>query len=188
MPTLDQLDEQLEAIRAKLQLQIVELVDVITGDLPTFTLKQIRRAFIEDVEFAEKLSDAELTAFKSRVHAFGDALAVEIRASLLDDMDAWWGKAVPLDAGGKTLDGNPAIAAKLAVIAPKIEAFIDHEHLSPIEISYKTPAYFIQGKYAPGMIEKYWSQLANLRAAEESRAIVDREERKARLAQRWDEP
>lgn len=53
MPTLDQLDEQLEAIRAKLQLQIVELVDVITGDLPAFTLKQIRRAFIEDVEFAE---------------------------------------------------------------------------------------------------------------------------------------
>ena len=36
------------------------------------------------------------------------------------------------------------------------------------------------------MIEKYWAKLADLRAAEEERELLDREARKARIAQRWD--
>ena len=84
------------------------------------------------------------------------------------------------------MDGNPSISPILAGIGTKITEFIRHEGLSEVEIQYKTPARFIDGKYPPGMIEKYWAQLANLRAAEEQRAELDMEARKARLAQRWD--
>ena len=184
--TLEQLDEQIETIKAKLQLQISELVTIITNDLPDYALKNIRRAFIEDVDFSEKKSDAELAEFKAKVNDFGKLLANVVRTDLLADMNDWWGPEISLDAAGKTLDGNPKIHEKLAAIATRIADFLEKEKLQKIDIVYHTPARFIDGKYPPGMIEKYWSQLAILRAAEEERAILDREARKARLAERWD--
>lgn len=184
--TLEQLDEQIESIKAKLQLQISEFVNLISNDLPDYALKQIRRAFIEDVDFSEQKSDAELAEFKEHVAAFGKKLAEDIRTSLLENMNDWWNSDISLDGAGKTLDGNTAIAAKLGIISERICEFIKNENIQPIEVIYKTPARFIDGKYPPGMIEKYWSQLAILRAAEDERAILDREARKARLAQRWD--
>ncbi len=184
--TLEQLDEQIESIKAKLQLQVSELVNLIANDLPDYALKQIRRAFIEDVDFSEQKSDAELVEFKNRVQTFGKKLSEDVRASLLEDMNDWWNTHVSLDGAGKTLDGNPAISQKLSTISTRICDFINDENLQPVEVVYKTPARFIEGKYPPGMIEKYWSQLAILRAAEEERSVLDREARKARLAQRWD--
>ena len=184
--SLEELNEQIDAIKAKLQLQISELVDIICNDLPEYALKNIRRAFIEDVDFAEQKSDAELAEFKARVGEFGKKLSQDVRTSLLEDMDAWWGNQVSIEGAGKTLDGNPVIPRKLSVISERIKAFLEAEHLQKIDIEYHTPARFIDGKYPPGMIEKYWSQLAILRTAEEERSILDREARKARLAQRWD--
>lgn len=185
--TLEQLDEQIDAIKDKLQSQIKELVDIIANDLPDYALKSIRRAFIEDVDSAEQKSDAELAEFKSRVVEFGKKLAEDMRSSLLENMEQWWGNGVSIEGAGKTLDGNKAIYAKLSMISERITAFIESEHLQKIEVIYHTPARFIDGKYPPGMIEKYWSQLAILRNAEEERSVLDREARKARLAQRWDE-
>ena len=184
--TLEQLDEEIESIKERLAAQIQEIVDIIVNDLPGYALKNIRRAFIEDVQVSEKMTDAELTEFKARIAEFGKTLAEGTRSALLDNMDKWWGKDVFLESAGKTLDGNPQIAPILAGIGVKITEFIRHEGLKEVEIQYKTPARFIDGKYPPGMIETYWAQLANLRSAEEQRSELDMEARKARLAQRWD--
>lgn len=185
--TLEMLDEKVEFLKTKLNEQISELVEVIVGDIPAFTLRQIRRAFIEDVDFSEQKTDAELSEFKARVHAFGEQLATDVRASLLENPDLWRASDIDLANAGKTLDGNTKIAEKFAVIPKRIAEFLVNEHIAPIEVVYKTPAYFINGKYTPGLIEKYWARLGELRAAEEERAVVDKEARKARLAQRWDE-
>ena len=184
--TLVQLDEEIVNIKERLSAQISELVDIIVNDLPNYALKHIRRAFIEDVEFAESKSDAELSAFKDRIGEFGKKLSAEIRKSLLDNLEDWWGQDISLDNAGKTLNGNPKIQAKLDVINARLAAFMTAENLKPLEIRYTTPARFIDGKYPPGMIEKYWAQLGNLRTVEAQRAELDLEARKARLAQRWD--
>lgn len=184
--TLVQLDEEISTIKERLSAQISELVEVIVNDLPGYALKNIRRAFIEDVEFAESKSDAELTEFKARISAFGQQLSSEIRASLLENLEDWWGQDVALDNAGKTLNGNAKIWAKLDVINVRLSEFMAKENLKASDIHYTTPARFIEGKYPPGMIEKYWSQLGILRAAEAERAELDLEARKARLAQRWD--
>jgi hypothetical protein len=184
--TLEQLDEEIEQIKAKLSAQIKDLVDIITNDLPDYALKNIRKAFIEDIDFAESKSDAELAEFKTRVADFGKKLASDVRTSLLDNMEDWWGAGISSENGGKKLDGNAAISKKLGVISERIGDFLKSEQLKPIEIHYTTPARFIDGKYPPAFIEKYWAQLANLRSVEEQRAELDLEARKARLAQRWD--
>jgi hypothetical protein len=184
--TLEQLDELLENHKSKLSAQILEIVDLITGDLPDFVLKTVRHAFIEDVNFSEQKSDEELSTFKKHVSEFGQSLSSELRQSLLADMNNWWGQQVSAENSGKSLDGNTAIKNKLNTINQKIAEFIQSEHLQPVEINYKTPARFIEGKYLPGMVEKYWKQLQDLRAVEAKRAELDFEARKARLAQRWD--
>lgn len=184
--TLEQLDEQISSIKSKLQVQITELVDIIVNDLPDYALKHVRKAFIEDVEEAEKKSDAELKAFKARVTEFGQELKSDVRASLLEDMEIWWNSDVAVESAGKTLNGNQAVFSRLSVITERIREFIRNENLKAIEIEYHTPARFIDGKYPPGMIEKYWSQITILRAAEAERAELDREARKARAAERWD--
>lgn len=184
--TLEQLEEQMDAIKVKLQAQVQEIVDITCNDLPEYVLKNVRRAFIEDVEYGEKKSDRDLAEFKVRVRDFGQKLSQEVRTALLSDMDAWWSKSISLEGAGKTLEENAAIYAHLAVISDRVIAFLKSEQLAPIEVEYHTPARFINGKYLPGIIEKYWALLADLRAKEEEHEVLDREARKAHLAARWD--
>lgn len=183
---LVELNDGIEAIKLQLRLQIEELVDVVSGDLPGYALKAVRRAFIEDVDFAEKRTDNELSQFKNRVADFGQSLSDETRAALMEDMEAWWGAGVDHQLAGKTLEGNARIWAKLVEIGDKTQAFIEKEGLMSISLSYATPARFIDGKYPPGMIEKYWSHLANLRGLEEEMLLANEASRKTHQASRWD--
>jgi len=183
---LETLNREIEEAKAQLKPQIESICDVICNDLPNFILKQVRAAFIEDVKFAESKSDDELSALKVRIGEFGSSLKSQIRAKLVADMKAWWDESVSLERTGKTLEGNSNVWAVLSEIAPKISEFISNEGLTPLSITYATPARFIDGKYLPGMIEKYWAQLAALRALEEERIAVDNEARKTRQASRWD--
>ena len=145
-----------------------------------------RRAFIESVDQVEEKSDDEIADMKRKLSEFSSELVKKYRTLLLDNLDAWIGPDVPLDTG-KTLDANPAISQTLRTIATDVEAFIVELGITPLDIVYKTPAYFINGKYAPGMIEKYWAALADLRALEAEHAAAVRDAKKARMAQRWDE-
>lgn len=183
---LESLNKGIEDAKAQLRPLIESICDVITNDLPGYVLKQVRASFIEDVKFAESKSDEELSALKQRIAAFGEALKGEIREKLLASMESWWGESVHLDRTGKTLEGNACVWSILSEIAPKISGFVSGEGLTPKEIVYATPARFIEGKYLPGMIEKYWAQLAALRALEDERVAVDNEARKTRQAARWD--
>lgn len=183
---LVELNDSIEAVKSQLRLQIEELVDVVSGDLPGYVLKAVRRAFIEDVEFAEKRTDAELADFKDRVAEFGQKLSDETRAALMADMETWWGAGVDHQLVGKTLEGNAKIWSILVEIGDKTLAFIEREGLKAIALTYATPARFIDGKYPPGMIEKYWSHLATLRGLEEELLLASEASRKTRQASRWD--
>ena len=183
---LESVNREIEEAKAQLRPLIESICDVITNDLPGYALKQVRASFIEDVNFAESKSDDELSAMKRRIAAFGEGLKAEIREKLMACMEAWWGESVCMDRTGKTLEGNASVWSILSEIAPKISGFVRGEGLTPKEVVYATPARFIGGKYLPGMIEKYWAQLAALRALEDERAAVDNEARKARQAARWD--
>lgn len=183
---LEQLDEKIVAIEERLAQQVRELVDVITGDIPNFALKQVRKAFIEDVAFAEKQTDAQLSEFKANVETMGKGLSQSVRTSLLEDMSIWeCADAAPGD-DGKSLNGNPAVARRLEAVARTVSDFIVKSGLKAMEVVYRTPTYFINGKYAPGMIEKYWAELGKLREARQARKAEDLEVRRENLAKRWD--
>lgn len=183
---LHRLDGRLDSMRSKLDAQIRELADVIVNDIPTFAQKNVRKSFIESVDRVESKSDGEIAELKQKLRDFSASLTEKYRAALLAGMDIWRGSDVALDAG-KTLDGNAAVSAILSQIATDVAEFIEAADLCPIDIVYKTPAYFINGKYAPGMIEKYWMGLAALRALEKEREQAECEAKKVRVAQRWDE-
>jgi len=184
--TLESLHEAIQTSRAKLRLQVEALCEVITEDLPGYVLKKVRAAFVNDVDFAEAKTDVELVALKQNIADFGVALSERVQSHLLSDMEDWWGPDISLEAAGKTLNGNHMVWRKLEAIGTDIEKFIVDAGLEPMSVQYKTPAYFIDGKYLPGLIEKYWAQLAALRAVEEELALTEQEARKTRQASRWD--
>ena len=184
--TLDTLKNEIENARNQLKPQIEGICGIIAGDLPNFVLRQVRTAFIDDLEFAKSKSDDELRALKGRIADFGKSLADEVKVSLLSDMEQWWGKDVSLSQTGKTLDGNARVWQILSTIPKKIGDYIRKEGLVAPEIKYTTPARFIEGKYLPGMIEKYWVQLAALRALEDELHAAEIEAGKAEQASRWD--
>lgn len=183
---IETLDIEIEKSKAQLKPQIEAICDVIVNDLPNFVLKQVRAAFIEDVSFAESKKDEELVELKARIAAFGQTLSSDIHQRLLSDMDAWWGDAVSIEKTGKTLEGNDQIWNILSEIKPRLTQFIQGEGLVAVDFKYATPARFIEGKYLPGMIEKYWAQLTALKALQNERIEADREARKTKQATRWD--
>lgn len=184
--TLETLEHEIEAARQQLKPQIESICGIISGDLPNFVLRQVRGAFIEDLAFAQSKSDEELRAFKVRIAEFGEALASDIRRALLADLEIWWGKEVSLSQTGKTLEGNAKVWGILSGIPEKISTYMRGEGLTAPVIQYTTPARFIEGKYLPGMIEKYWVQLAALRALEDEHLAAVVEASKAAQATRWD--
>ena len=184
--TLQTLKNEIETARNQLKPQIEGICGIIAGDLPNFVLRQVRLAFIEDLAYAQSKDDEALRALKGRIAAFGRVLSEEIKTSLLSDMALWWGQNVSLSQTGKTLEGNTGIWQILSGIPERILAYIRKEGIVPLDIVYTTPARFIEGKYLPGMIEKYWVQLAALRALEDALQAAELEAGKAVQASRWD--
>lgn len=182
---MNELNERRAVLLAQIERAVEQLCEVIQTDIVGFAIKAVRRAFIEDTHFAQSQSDEALKDFKARLHAFVQGLAQSCSERLRADMDLWLGEDVAASEG-KTLEANARVWAILAEISPSIARFMHDAGLHGEIAQYKTPMYFIDGKFAPGIIEKYWASLASLRALDQEIEQDAAERLRDEQASRWD--
>lgn len=190
--SIDELRARLEAQSARLDEVIAELTSAICTDVPAFVARSARQVFVaQPLEHAAAQGEDEIRRLKQALGEHGERIASAAR-STLDDRALWRSGDVP-DGDSKSLEGNAALWHAVQEIARQTEEALRELGLQPapgrddLGLVYRTPTWFIDGKYPPGLVEKYWTQLALLRDLEHR--ITEETERQQReaLGQRWDD-
>jgi len=186
--------EDLDAIEARvrrhLESIVADLIDVFEADVPTFIAREVRNRFVAHPAFAESIPDEKLVEIKKRCDIVGDEAANAMREALTGDMEFWFGPDVP-HGDGKTFDVHETLIDRLQLAAQETERIL-REYQFPADegdnyqIKYTPPAYFVKGKYTPGLAENFWKYLAQLNEVREARRQQDEGRRKALQRHRWD--
>ncbi len=180
---MNEMDAKIGRLETSLRAYGDEIAEIIAIDVPQYMLKMARKAFIEHVEFAEGMDDATLRFFKTKLQELGQQTAKSLRDTL-SEPKLWLN--VENQSSGKTLEGNVEVAKELANISMALQHFLDSEGLAYELEPYHTPARFIEGKYLPGVIEKYWHthlRYCELLSQKREQSIQDR---RSIQAARWD--
>ena len=186
---LENLDELETRLRGNLESIVADLLAVLRVDIATFAEREVRNRFVADEDFAEAMSDENLAALKKRVKDVGVRAAAETCDDLSGDMEFWFGPDVPIGEG-KTFDTHTVLMEKLQSIASAtvelLEDFSFPKEAGGYKVRYSPPAYFVDGRYAPGLAEGFWKNLSQLDEVRQARKTMDAGQRRALQRRRWD--
>jgi hypothetical protein len=166
------------------------MLTILRSDIVAFVERSVRQRFETNEDFANDISDEQLIRLKGAIGKTGDATADEICTELSGNMDFWFGPKVP-QGEGKTFDAHEALMTVLQKTARATEKLLGDNGFPEDDgggysLSYNTPRRFVNGKYAPGLAEKFWKYLSQLNDVRDQRHKRDAGEVKASLRQRWD--
>lgn len=164
-----------------------EILPILADDLARFPEREVRRRFVSSPEFAETLDDEAIAMLKAEVS--GRAASVRDRIVALMDEDDRWLAGVDCSGPGKSLAENERLwePTRLAVDLVR-EVLTTHGFPRPEEYptEYRMPTWFIGGKYLPGLAEKYWASVAEVREARARIREIEEGLVRAGLGRRWD--
>jgi len=164
-----------------------EIRPVLAEDLLRYPAREVRRRFVADPEFAGRLPDAAIAGMKDAVAARAARARDEIMARM--EEEAAWLAGVDAGGPGKSLAENEALwaptrlAAEVVAAALKEYGFPDDGEAP----DYRMPTWFIGGKYLPGLAEKYWALMAEVREVRSRTGELEQKRVRDALAKRWDE-
>ncbi len=163
-----------------------EIRQVLADDFVEFPVFEVRRRFVSAPGFAQGLSDADIARLKATLSEKAAVARDRVLASM-EDPEAWLA-GTECEGPGKSLAENAGLWTRTAPIAEAVSEVLSEfafpQGGEPVE--YRMPMRFIHKKYLPGLAEKYWTLIAELREARARvREAEDGRVREA-LAKRWD--
>lgn len=187
-------DEELREARAqeaRVRAAIVKLAaevrPVLGEDLARFPEYEVRRRFVADPTFAGNLDDATVASLKAEIARRGPEVAARVVAGM-EDPELWLA-GVEESGPGKSFAENRRLWAAtdeiVALVRELLRTFRFPGH-EAAEVEYRMPMRFIERKYLPGLAEKYWSLIADLRDARARVASLEGERVRESLGRRWD--
>ena len=164
-----------------------EVRPVLGEDLNQFPGREVRKRFVGDPEFAATLDDTRVAAIKADLARRGAEVRERVLAAL--ELPEPWLAGVACEGSGKSFAENPALWAPTAEAAAAVRAALIEHHFpgaADVDIEYRMPTWFIGGKFLPGLAEKYWAAIGELRELRARIAEVEQGKLREVLAKRWD--
>jgi hypothetical protein len=187
--TSNEANANVALVTQRLQQNLNDIRKVLEQDLRAFPEREAKRRFLENGTFSEEMDDSTLSAFKEDVSALSGGVAASAIEALSED-SPWLDMRGDLpETDQRSLEWNPVVFQHLQSVAGGVQQVLE-KHGFPAELSsveYKTPTWFIDGLYLPGLIENYWKGLTELRAAQVQVDEVQRVESVQNLADRWED-
>ncbi|MBN1946140.1 MAG: hypothetical protein JW797_10715 [Bradymonadales bacterium] len=191
--TLEQfedLDQTEERLKKNLEAVVGDLLVVLRTDLSGFVTKEVKNRFIANAEFGESLTNEQLLEIKTKATQIGEEVSKAICDEMEGEWDFWFGPDVP-QGEGKSFDNHLRLMERLQQIAHAAAELLEQYSFPKDEggvyqLSYHPPAYFVNGKYAPGLAEAFWKNLNQLHEVREARREQELGRRRAVQRQRWD--
>ena len=185
---LEALALQSESARRRLVNAIEEARAVLDVDLPLFVEREIKRRFIEQSDFAERLDDSVVTRLKAAIKSRGAEARTEIMESLRGD-DPWLAAGIGSPEDFRSFEDNEALWSIPQAICGTVTALLKEFSFpdESAEIRYRQPSWFIDGKHMSSIAERYWRGLADIAGIEAQRSEIEVSRRSNTLKRRWDE-
>lgn len=163
-----------------------EMRPILSDDLVQFPSREVRRRFVADPVFAESFDDERIATLKAGIVR----RAGEIRDRIMASMEPGepWLAGVGFPEAGKSLAENTVLWEPTREIGRLVEELLV-EYRFPdagATVEYKMPTWFIAGKFLPGLAEKYWALIEELREVRERIAELEQSRVRESLARRWD--
>lgn len=179
----------LALVTQRLQQNLNDIRKVLGVDLKAFPAREAKKRFLEGGEFSTAMDDGAVSALKIDLAALSEGLVDSVLDTLGEDA-GWLEIGVDLpETDRRSLEWNPVVFQQLQRIAEATSELLS-KHGFPAAVctvEYKTPTWFIDGLYLPGLIENYWKGMAELRAAQGQAEEVTRVEAVQHLAERWED-
>ena len=186
-------DDELKDIRAreaKARQEVLKLAQevrsVLAEDLVQYPLREVRRRFVSAPDFAETLSDEQVAELKAELQAKAVEMRDRVIAALEDDQ--LWMEVIGPTGPGKSFAENERLWAPTRQAAALVASVLERYGFPPGEGApeYRMPTWFINGKYLPGLAEKYWAKIAEIRELREQAAELEKGRVRESLGKRWD--
>jgi len=181
--------EDAEKTRQHLVEIVTEIRNVLSVDLRAFPIRAAKKRYLALPEFAATMTAEKLGELKSALGSAAEERTTLIIGALEDEMIWVENVTPPGNKPPKTLRDNRSVTEALNGIAE-----VTHDILKDfgfpaalLDIHYDPPTWFIDGKYLPGLIEKYWKTLAVLRQQSREHKRAQHEHDVQVLAGRWED-
>lgn len=174
------------AVQSVLKLK-AEILPILADDLLRFPEREVRKRFVSSPEFSETLDDDAIARMKAEVSRRASAMRDRVVA-LLDEDDRWLA-GVDCAGPGKSLSENGRLWEPTGAAVDLVrELLTAYGFPKPEEYptDYRMPTWFIGGKYLPGLAEKYWACVAEVREARARIREVEEGLVRSGLGRRWD--
>ena len=184
----DEAREQESRILVALGRLADEVRQALGEDLVLFPMAEVRRRFLADPGFASTLADEAIARIKSELESGAPAARDEV-LRVLADSAAWEAGESAAPGPGRSFEENPTLWAATRPIEVMVAGVLAR-HAFPVPeddpVRYRMPMRFIGRKYLPGLAEKYWSLIEDLRHVRARLDEVRSAEVREALARRWD--
>ncbi len=181
-----ELEQRSIMLRRRIQQVAEDVTALLSEDLPLFVERELKRAFVNNPEFAKDMSDEKLQTLKDDIRTSGQSGKERILQQLSAD-SIWFPSAVP-EESRHSIAQNSALWATVSGICDDVVELQEKYGFPPPEtpIQYRPPTWFIGRRYLPTLSEKYWKLIGELLEVESKVADVIDEASKSELSQRWE--
>lgn len=182
--SLDELQEHIRFVQQKIAQIRDDVLATFKEDFPKFVEREVKRAFLENAEHSASMSEQALKALKAEMVGVGAKATVAVLADLTDST-LWVTTGAPEST--KTLESNTELWAVVNGIADAVNQLLEkHGFPGPHTVAYKSPTWFIAGKYMPSLAEAYWRWNGDLSESRGKVAEMTDKVKKDDLLTRWD--
>jgi hypothetical protein len=182
--SLAELEQHAGALRNRIRNVSSDIRALLADDLPLFAEREMKKAFINNPEFASTVPDNTLKQLKADITKESASAAAAVLGAL-DDESLWF--AANTEAPTSIAD-NQALWAQVNQISAMVNSLREQYNFPPNAepIVYRPPTWFIGGRYMPTLSEKYWAALSQLWVVDAQIAALETDSSKSELSQRWD--
>lgn len=184
----DETRAQEARVLAALERLATEVSQALGEDLAAFPMAEARRRFLADPEAADTVNDEAIARIKGDLEAQAPAVRDAILQSL-SDLAVWVSGIDCEPATGKSFEEHPTLWHSTRPVEELVAAVLArHGFLVPADdpVRYRMPMRFIGRKYLPGLAEKYWSLIDDLRHVRSRLEELRTAEVRDSLGRRWD--
>ena len=186
-------DEELKELRAReararqAVLKVAaEVTPILADDLLQYPLREVRRRFVASPEFAAAMDDDRIAALKADLAARASQARDRV-ARALEDPEPWVEAGEP-QGPGKSFAENARLWAPTEEVVSLVREVLETYKFPEAggDPEYRMPTWFIGGKFLPGLAEKYWALVGELRDLRARIADVEQAQVRDSLGRRWD--
>lgn len=164
-----------------------EVCLILADDLLKYPAREVRRRFVAEPLFAESMDDATVQRLKAEL----DERSVPVRDGIMEHLNAddRWLAGLEYEGQGKSFAENEKLWTPTAAAAELVREILtayDFPRTEPPPAEYRMPTWFINGKYLPGMAEKYWGIIGEIREIRTRIREVEDGAQRETLGKRWD--